>query len=311
MKNVTPEQPPQMPNMKVPFMPLIIALGVIFIIFFVAPWVIVSPGNVGVVELLGTIEKEELQPGFHLKNPIAKVHEYPTRDNVLNIEKIGVPSQDQLITEVDLTILWKVDPTLASEAYIESGDVQALQAKQLIPSVRTLLREAGKSVQKAEFFFLPEVQASMQSKILAGLDNLKEKGVIVMKVQLRDFEMPIQVSQGVIRKKEQEQAAERQKAEFERFKTEQQQKVATAEAEKEAAIQEAEQRKALADAKAYEITAEAKARAEAIRIEAEALGQSPELLKLRAIEKWSGTLPKVIMGEGATTPLLNLEDLSK
>ena len=66
-----------------------------------------------------------------------------------------------------------------------------------------------------------------------------------------------------------------------------------------------------ADAKAYEIKAEAEARAAAIRIEGEALSNNPELLKLRSIEKWNGTVPSVMMGEGGATPLINLNELSK
>lgn len=78
-------------------------------------------------------------------------------------------------------------------------------------------------------------------------------------------------------------------------------------ADKFVAVEEAEKRIALADAKAYEITAEAKAQAEAISIEGAALRANPEILKLRAIEKWSGNVPRVTLGEGAT-PLINLND---
>ncbi len=311
MKNVTPEQPPQMPAMKLPMLPLIIVFGLIFLVFFLAPWVVVPVGHVGVKSLLGKVDTNELTPGFHFKIPIEEVYNYDTRDQKLDLKNVSVPSQDQLSTTFDLTVIWKVNPGLAAEALIESGRIEALRTTQLEPSIRTLLREAGKGVAKAEEFFQPHIQTQMQTQILNDLQSLQEKGLIVQKVQIRKIELPRQVSEGVIRKKEQEQAAEREKAELDRFKTAQEQKVAQAEAELQASIQRAKQRKALADAKAYEITSEAKARAEAIKIEAEALGKSPELLKLRAIEKWNGTVPKVIMGEGSATPLINLNDLSK
>jgi len=311
MKNATPNSNSQLPNIKIPAIPIIIVIGILILILFLAPWVVVPAGHVGVKSLFGQIDKEELQPGFHIKIPIEEVYNYPTRDQKLDLINVSVPSQDQLSTSFDLTVLWKVDTTLAAEALIESGPINDLRSKQLEPSVRTFLREAGKGIARAEEFYNANIQTQMQSQILSNLLILKEKGIIVQKVQIRKIELPTQVSNGVILKKEQEQAAERQKAEFDRFKTEQQQKVASAEAEKNAANQDAERRKALADARAYEITSEAKARAEAIRYEAEALRQNSNLLKLRAIEKWNGTVPKVIMGEGGATPLINLDELSK
>ena len=45
--------------------------------------------------------------------------------------------------------------------------------------------------------------------------------------------------------------------------------------------------------------AEAKGKAEALRIESSALQSSPQILELRALEKWDGKLPTV-MGSGAT-----------
>ena len=49
---------------------------------------------------------------------------------------------------------------------------------------------------------------------------------------------------------------------------------------------------------------EAKGKAEAIRIEAEALRKSPQVLELRALEKWDGVLPKVT---GETVPFVNVQ----
>ncbi len=60
---------------------------------------------------------------------------------------------------------------------------------------------------------------------------------------------------------------------FERFRTEQQQLVASAEAERQAAEQEAQQRRLLADAQAYEIEALNKA-----------IANNPAYLQLQALE---------------------------
>ncbi len=298
---------------------VILAILILAVLSAVKPFTTIKAGHVGVATLFGKPDQEELQQGFHLINPLKKVIEIDCREKELTLEDVGVPSQDQLTTQVDITVKWRVDKTAAAAAYEETGDAIALEQTHLVPAFRSLIREAGKGVVRAEDFYKDDIQNSMQAKILEGLQSkMPPKGILIDGVLMRQVELPRAVKDGVVEKKRQEQRAEQQKAEFERFKTEQQQKVASAEAERDAAIQEAEKRRALADAKAYEITAEAKARAEAIRIEGQAIRNSPDLIKLRAIEKWTGTVPRVSLGGGGggnggsgIVPFINLDELSK
>ena len=283
---------------------------IIFILTIFTPFTTIPAGHVGVSSLFGKVDNEELNEGFHLINPLKKVRKIDCRNKELTIDDVGVPSQDQLTTDVDVTLKWRVDRTKAAEAYKETGDVTALETVHLTPKLRSLIREAGKGIKNAEDFYSDEVQVSMQARILGGLENLSEKGILVEEVLLRRFDLPAMIVRGVEEKKRQKQAAERQVEELKRFTTEQEQKQVQAKAERFAAVEEAEKRVALADAKAYEITAEAKALAEAISIEGEALRSNLEILKLRAIEKWDGSVPRVTLGDKAT-PLINLNELSK
>ena len=56
---------------------------------------------------------------------------------------------------------------------------------------------------------------------------------------------------------------------------------------------------------AQQAVASAKGKAEAQRIEGEALRANPEVLELRAVEKWDGKLPQYMTG-GQTTPFINI-----
>ncbi len=67
----------------------------------------------------------------------------------------------------------------------------------------------------------------------------------------------------------------------------------------------AEERKLGASAEAFSTEVQSKARADAIRREAEALQQSPEIIQLRSIEKWDGVLPRIT--SGGVVPFLNLD----
>lgn len=287
---------------------IFIPVFIIFLLFIFSPFTTVPAGHVGVATLFGKVDPEELNEGFHIINPLKKIQKIDCRNKELTIDNVGVPSQDQLTTQVDITVKWRVDRTQAAEAYGETGAAEALETVHLRPMVRSLLREAGKEIENAEDFYQANVQVSMQSKILSGLGSLTSKGILVEEVLLRAFNLPNMIVQGVEDKKRQKQLAERELEELKRFSTEQEQKQVGAKADKLAAIEEAEKRVALADAKAYEITAEAKAQAEAIAIKGEALKKYPDIIKLRSIERWDGILPRVTMG-GDATPMINLGDL--
>lgn len=285
-------------------------LLLLFVFAALTPFTTIPAGHVGVASLFGKVDTDELPEGFHLINPLKKIQKIDCRNKELTLIDVGVPSQDQLTTEVDVTVKWRVDRNHAAEAVQDTGDVAALETVHLTPKLRSLIREAGKGIKNAEDFYQDEIQVSMQSRILEGLINLADKGILVEEVLLRRFDLPRMIVQGVEDKKRQKQLAERQIEELKRFTTEQEGKAVQAKAEKLAAIEEAQKRRELADAKAYEITAEAKAQAEAINIEGEALRKNPEILKLRAIEKWNGSVPRATLGENAI-PLINLNETIK
>ena len=287
---------------------LFIPLLIVFFLFIFSPFTTIPAGHVGVASLFGKVDTEELSEGFHIINPLKKIQKIDCRNKELTLDSVGVPSQDQLTTAVDVTVKWRVDRNQAAEAYKETGAAAALESVHLKPLLRSLLREAGKEIKNAEDFYQADVQVSMQAKISDGLGALAKKGILVEEVLLRAFNLPAMIVQGVEDKKRQKQLAERQIEELKRFSTEQEQKQVEAKAEKLAAIEEAEKRVALADAKAYEITAEAEAQAKAIAIKGEALLKYPDIIKLRSIERWDGILPRVTMG-GEATPMINLNDV--
>ena len=283
---------------------------IVFLFAALTPFTTIPAGHVGVATLFGKVDTTELPEGFHIINPLKKIQKIDCRNKELTLIDVGVPSQDQLTTEVDVTLKWRVDRNQAAEAVQDTGDVAALETVHLTPKLRSLIREAGKGIENAEDFYKDDIQVFMQTRILEGLVGLSDKGILVEEVLLRRFDLPRMIVQGVEEKKQQKQLAERQIEELKRFTTEQEGKQVAAKAEKLAAIEQAAQRRELADAKAYEITAQAKAQAEAINIEGEALRKNPEILQLRAIEKWDGSVPRATLG-GNSIPLINLNDFNK
>lgn len=237
-------------------------------------WVSVPAGHVAVATLFGKVKTETYAEGLTFPvNPLLKFHLFDAREKT-HKEKAQVPSQDQLQTSIDVSVQYRLNGEMASKILQETGNIDNMLHVQLIPKLRSLLREQGKSIKRAEDFFSEQTQTNLQNDLTAGLaDYLQPKGIIVSAVLIRDISLPPFITKAIEAKKEREQEVEKQKAELERFRTEQQQLVAQAEAERNAAEQEAEKRRLLADAQAYEI--------EKIN---EAIGSNPNYVKLQSLE---------------------------
>jgi regulator of protease activity HflC (stomatin/prohibitin superfamily) len=256
------------------------SLGVLGLLGLVLVWFAsslhqkVPAGYVGVATLFGEVQEDPYEEGLHIPvNPFYEWYFYDVRQKS-HLEEANVPSQDQLQTKIQVSVQFQLSSQNAPKILQETGQAADVLRVHIVPKLRSLLREQGKTIKRAEDFFLEETQQNMQTSLLEGLkDYLIPKGVNVGAVLIRDISLPPFIIKAIESKKEREQEVEKQKAELERFKTEQQQKVALAKAESEAAEEQALKKRVLADAQAYEI--------EKIN---SAIGSNPNYVKLQALE---------------------------
>ena len=234
----------------------------------------VPPGYVAVASLFGEVVDQEYQEGLHFPvNPLYQWYFYDSRQKT-HKESANVPTQDQLQTSVEVSVQWRLIGSMAPQILQDTGSAADTINVHLVPKLRSLVREQGKKIPNAEDFFLEETQENLQVNLLEGLETyLRAKGIEVQAVLIRDINLPPFITKAIEQKKEREQAVERQKAELERFRTEQQQKVAAASAERAAAEEEAKRRRIQADARAYEI-----------REINKAVASNPSYVQLQALE---------------------------
>jgi regulator of protease activity HflC (stomatin/prohibitin superfamily) len=233
----------------------------------------IEAGNVGVATLFGDVNPTPYQAGLHFVNPLYKWTVFDIRQQEES-QRANVPSQDQLQTKIDVSVVYNFNGDMAPEILKETGTTDKAVLVHLIPALRSILREQGKSIARAEDLFLKTTQEQLQARLFSELQQyLEPKGIIVNRVFIRDINLPEFITRAIESKKEREQEVQKQKAELERFRTEQQQKIAQAEAERKAAEQTAAKRKLLADAQAYEI--------EKLN---SAIAQNPAYIQLQALE---------------------------
>tara|TARA_Y100000588_G_C14252462_1_gene924049 strand:+ start:565 stop:1455 length:891 start_codon:yes stop_codon:yes gene_type:complete len=262
-------------NNKGLFTIISVAIVIMAILLFGSRFVKTVPaGHVSVATLFGKVVPQPYSEGLHIPvNPLYQWFDFDARAETIT-ETASVPSQDQLQTQMDVSVIFSINEAQAPNTLQQFGDKSRVVSMQLIPSLRASLREAGKTIQRAEDFFLEETQSLLQAQLLSDLTKaLEQKGLNIDKVLIRSITLPPFIMRAIEAKKEREQEVEKQKAELERFKTEQQQTVEQAIVERRAAEEEAERLKVLADAKAYEI----------LRVN-EAIADNEAYIQLQALE---------------------------
>ncbi len=277
---------------------------------------IVDKGTVKVGYRFGAYTETITQGMNFPVDPFVTWHEIDTMQQSAYFEGVKLPTRDQQKSTIDLSIQYraigvgtifsvKENKDLPAGHIIldETGSVEDVVTRHLIPHMKGALRQAGRSIEKAEMLFDDGILGDAEEQMLAYLKPiLLSKGFNIEAVILRDVELPIVIRTAIDEKKKREQLAETQKAELRRFETEQQQVIKTATAERAAAVINAEKIKLLADAKAYEIT----------KVN-DAAATSPMYLQLQAVKAFGklGEDPstKIIMLDGSGNkvfPFLNL-----
>ena len=234
---------------------------------------VIPVGHVGVATLFGQAQDKSYPEGLQIPvNPLLQWYLFDARQKT-HMESSNVPTQDQLQTQLDVSVQYRIMGPEAPKILKGTGTADRALDVHLIPKLRSLVREQGKSIKRAEDFFLEKTQETLQNSLEVSLKGyLEPKGIEVQAVLIRDITLPPFITKAIESKKEREQSVERQKAELERFRTEQDQKIALAEAERKAAEMEAQKKMVLADAQAYEIQ----------KIN-EAIAQNPAYLQLEAM----------------------------
>ena len=293
-------------NLKLNVKTVISVVAVFFLIWVgMNSYTTVSPGYNKVAALFGEVKDQPLDEGFHIVNPLLKFYTYDLRVHTETWEKVQVPSQDKLKTSMDISVTFRINPPHTPTMLKETGGLNDVIVKLLTPKVRSLLREAGKTVAKSQDFYLDTTQRDMQAFMEDGLtDYMFNKGITVEAVLFRDITLPQVVTSAVIQTKERQEQLEREKAQLRIVEQQAQQQVKQAEAREQAAKSDANAKRTLADAEAYQIEKLADSQAKANTVLAKSV--TPSLIKYNAISKWNGAYPQTLMGGGPDGLILQL-----
>lgn len=287
----------------------VIALALLILVgavcLFVPPFVTVPAGHTGIVVTFGKVADYTLEPGFHVKNPLANVVLMDNRTQKARVETLAFSSDIQQVS-LSCTVNFTIDSSKAQDLYKKVG------VNYYNTVMEPRIQECTKSVfARYSAENLMEVRNTISTQIKDLLaPEMKAYGINVDSVSVEDVDFSDAFTEAV----EDKQVAEQNKL---RTETEQATQVSIANAEAQrrviAANAEAEERAILAQADADVAKIQADAAKYAGEKEAEmnskiASSLTPELLEYFKLQNWNGALP-TFWGSTGSDLLIDVESL--
>lgn len=236
-------------------------------------YVIINPGEAGVLSILGKAQDGALLEGLHLKPPlISRVDVYD-----VTVQKFEVPAQsstkDLQQLAASFAINFRLDADRVVEIRRKQGSLENIVSKIVAPQTQESFKIAAarRTVEEA----ITKRDELKQDFDMALADRLQKYSILVLDTSVVDLTFSTEFSHAVEEKQIAEQRAQR-------------------------AVYVAQEAEQEAEANINR----ARGQAEAQRLLRETL--TPELLQKQAIEKWDGKFPQVLGGNGAL-PFINLD----
>ena len=254
----------------------IVPAGVLAFIVLSSSFARVQPGHVGirVNNIVGGVSADSLPVGWYFALPGTHIYEYPvftrtytwtassTEQTTID-ESFNFQDKNGLSLKADVAVSYHVDPVRASILFQRyRTDMDLIIAGPLRNAIRNAI------VERASQLGVEEIYGTHKGELIATAQATVQKFFAPVGLQVEqlywagNIVVPQQVLDQINAKIANEQAALAAQA-----------NVATATANANARI------------------AKARGDAEAIQVEAEAIRTNPEIVKLRAVEKWDGKLP--------------------
>tara|TARA_Y100000310_G_scaffold335775_1_gene418650 strand:+ start:558 stop:1367 length:810 start_codon:yes stop_codon:yes gene_type:complete len=235
-----------------------VTIGLVILILFFSAFGTVGAGERGTLLQFGAVQDKVFGEGLYLKMPfIQKVVKMDVK-----IQKDEVPasaaSKDLQIVTSRIALNYHLDPGAVNKIWQEVGKNYNIRI--IAPSIQEAVKAESAKFTAEELITKRE---EVKEKIKANLaERLLERSIIVDEFNIIDFEFSPAFNTAIEAKVTAEQLKLKADRDLERIKIEADQKIA-----------------------------EARGKAEAIRIEAQALRQNAQVVELRWIEKWDGKVP--------------------
>ncbi len=170
----------------------ILVAGIAMIASLFKNIVIIPAGQVGVMELFGSVSERPLNPGIHLVNPFAEVEKFSTRLRDIK-ETVEATSQEGLAFSVDVSLQYKLEPQKAAEVYKSIG---SNETEIIISRFRSIIREVTASYPAEAIYSTKRQEVANQLRERLS-QQIAPLGFIVEDTLLREIKLPEKLQEAV------------------------------------------------------------------------------------------------------------------
>ena len=166
---------------------------------------VVSAGTVGVVDFLGNVSDNTLKAGVNVVNPMAKVIKFSIKTQELK-EVMNVPSKEGLSVQLEISLLFRLDPDNANIIYKTVGPNYADII--LMPQFRSVVRGVTARYEAKALYTASREQ--LAGEIMEELEGLVgPRGITIETAALRQIILPERLTKSIEEKLQAEQESQR------------------------------------------------------------------------------------------------------
>ncbi len=242
----------------------IVAFVAVIIVIISWPFGIVGAGERGVLLRWGAVTEHVLGEGLYVRVPI--MDRIVKMDVKIQKEEVIATAASKDLQTVNSTVAlnYHIDPERVAHIYQDVGPEYRIRL--IDPALQESVKSSTAKYTAEELITRRE---EVRDDIKAHLtDKLSPRGILIDDFNIVNFQFSSAFDDAIELKVTAEQSALAAKNKLEQIKFEADQKIE-----------------------------EARGKAEALRVESAALQSSPQILQLRALEKWDGKLPTVMGSE--------------
>jgi len=178
--------------------------------------VIIPAGHVGVVDSFGNISNNTLKPGINFINPLSSVETFSTRTKEMK-QNLDSPSKEGLIMNLEVSVLYHVDPQKAQQLYQTVGG--NYEEVLVIPLMRSIVRQVTAS-HDAQSLYTSQRQEISNQIHQQLTQQLSPRGIVIESTPLRKLDLPESLRQAVETKLKTEQESQAMKFTIEKERQE-------------------------------------------------------------------------------------------
>jgi prohibitin 1 len=182
-------------------------VGAIVAIFIasIQIFTVIPAGSVGVVDFLGNVSDNTLKAGVNIVNPLANIVKFTIKTQEFK-ETMTVPSKEGLSVQLEISLLYHLNPDNASRIYKTVGE--NYQEIILVPQFRSVVRGiTARYEAKALYTAEREVLGREMEKELSKL--VEPRGITIESAPLRQMILPEGLSASIEEKLKAEQESQR------------------------------------------------------------------------------------------------------